>query len=52
MEMKITDNVFVVPKVIANTYILIDEDGLTIIDAGLPRSQRHLLQSWDFLQTM
>ena len=41
--MKITDNVFVVPKVIANTYILIDEDGLTIIDAGLPRSQRKIL---------
>ena len=41
--MKITDNIFVVPRVVANTYILIDEDGLTIIDAGLPRSEKKIL---------
>jgi len=41
--MKITDNVFVVPRVVANTYILIDDDGLTIIDAGLPRSEKKIL---------
>ena len=42
--MKIIENVFVVPGVIANTYILVDEDGLTIIDAGLPRSEKKILK--------
>ena len=41
--MKITDNVFVVPGVVANPYIIVDADGLTIIDAGLPRSEKKIL---------
>lgn len=41
--MKITDNLFIVPGVVSNTYILVDADGLTIIDAGLPRSERKIL---------
>jgi glyoxylase-like metal-dependent hydrolase (beta-lactamase superfamily II) len=41
--MKIIDNVFVVPGVVANPYILVDADGLTVIDAGLPRSERKIL---------
>lgn len=41
--MKIVDNVFVVPGVIANTYVIVDRDGLTIIDAGLPRSEKKIL---------
>src|SRR6266496_4241365 len=41
--MKIVDNVFVVPRIIANTYIIVDADGLTIIDAGLPRSEKKIL---------
>ncbi len=41
--MKIIDNVFVVPRVVANTYILIDDGGLTLIDAGLPRSEKKIL---------
>lgn len=41
--MKITDNVFVVPGVTANTYVLVDADGLTVIDAGLPRSEKKIL---------
>ncbi len=41
--MKIIDNVYIVPKVIANTYILSDPDGLTVIDAGLPRSEKRIL---------
>ena len=41
--MKIIDNVFVVPRVIANTYVIADADGLTIIDAGLPRSEKKIL---------
>jgi len=41
--MKIIDNVFVVPKVVSNTYIIIDSDGITVIDAGLPRSEKKIL---------
>ena len=41
--MKIIDNVFVVPGVVANSYILVDADGLTIIDTGLPRSEKKIL---------
>jgi len=41
--MKITDNLFIVPGVVSNTYILLGADGLTVIDAGLPRSERKIL---------
>ena len=41
--MKITDNVFVIPGVVANPYLIVDEDGLTLIDAGLPRSHKKIL---------
>lgn len=41
--MKIIDNVFIVPKVVSNTYILVDNDGLTVIDTGLPRSEKTIL---------
>ena len=41
--MKIIDNIFVVPRVIANTYVILDGDGLTVIDAGLPRSEKKIL---------
>ena len=41
--MKIIDNVFIVPGVMANPYILADADGLTIIDTGLPRSERKII---------
>ena len=41
--MQIIDNVFVVPGVVANIYILVDDDGLTVIDAGLPRSEKKIL---------
>jgi glyoxylase-like metal-dependent hydrolase (beta-lactamase superfamily II) len=40
---KIIDNIFVVPGVVANPYILVDADGLTVIDTGLPRSERKIL---------
>lgn len=42
--MKITEGVFVVPNVLANTYILADLHGLTLIDTGLPGSQRGILR--------
>lgn len=41
--MKIIDNVYVVPGVMANTYILVDEDGVTLIDTGMPGSEKKIL---------
>ena len=41
--MKIADNIFLVPGVVANPYILVDSDGLTVIDTGLPGSQKKIL---------
>ena len=41
--MKIIDNVFVVPGVVANPYIIVDADGLAVIDTGLPRSEKKIL---------
>jgi glyoxylase-like metal-dependent hydrolase (beta-lactamase superfamily II) len=41
--MKILDNVFVVPGVVANPYIIVDADGVTVIDTGLPRSEKKIL---------
>ena len=41
--MKIIDNVFVIPRVVANPYILVAANGLTVIDAGLPRSEKKIL---------
>lgn len=41
--MKIIDNVYVVPGVVANPYIIDDPDGLTVIDTGLPRSEKKIL---------
>ena len=41
--MKIADNVFLIPDVIANPYLIVDVDGLTLIDAGLPRSHKKIL---------
>jgi glyoxylase-like metal-dependent hydrolase (beta-lactamase superfamily II) len=41
---KIIENVFVVPGVAANAYIIVDADGLTLIDTGLPRSQGPILR--------
>ena len=41
--MKIIDNVYVVPEVMANPYILVDADGLSIIDTGIPGSEKKIL---------
>ena len=42
--MKIIDNVYVVPGVLSNSYLLVDPDGLTIIDTGMPYSEKKTLQ--------
>jgi glyoxylase-like metal-dependent hydrolase (beta-lactamase superfamily II) len=41
--MMIIENVYVVPEVVASPYILVDADGLTIIDTGFPRSEKKIL---------
>jgi len=40
---KIADNIYLVPDVIANPYLVVDPDGLTLIDTGLPRSDKKIL---------
>ncbi len=42
--MEITPKVHLVPDVIANPYIIIDADGLTLVDTGLPGSQKKILK--------
>ncbi len=42
--MEITPNVHLVPNVIANPYIIVDPDGLTLIDTGLPGSDKKIMQ--------
>ena len=42
--MKVIDNVYVVSGVTANSYILVETDGLTIIDTGLPYSEKTILR--------
>ncbi len=41
--MKIIENVYLVPQVVANPYLLVNDDGLTLIDAGLPGSEKKIL---------
>jgi len=40
---KITDNMFVVPEVNCNPYLILDADGLTLIDTGLPGARKKIL---------
>jgi glyoxylase-like metal-dependent hydrolase (beta-lactamase superfamily II) len=41
--MKIVENLFVIPNVAANLYLIVDPDGLTLIDTGMPRSEKKVL---------
>jgi len=41
--MMIIENLYIVPDVLANTYLLADEAGLTLIDTGMPRSHKKVL---------
>ncbi len=40
---RVTDNIYVVPEVRCNTYLIEDPDGLTLIDTGLPGSDKKIL---------
>ena len=42
--MNVIDNVYVVSGVTANSYILVEPDGLMIIDTGLPFSEKTILK--------
>jgi glyoxylase-like metal-dependent hydrolase (beta-lactamase superfamily II) len=42
--MEIIHNVHLVPEITANPYLVIDSDGLTLIDAGLPGSDKKILR--------
>ena len=42
-EMKIKSNIYIVPGVIGNSYLLVDADGLTLIDTGIPGSAIKIL---------
>ncbi len=41
--MEIIANVHLIPNIVANPYLIIDPDGLTLIDAGLPGSHKKIL---------
>jgi glyoxylase-like metal-dependent hydrolase (beta-lactamase superfamily II) len=42
--MEIIQNVHHIPDVIANPYLIIDSDGLTLIDSGIPGSEKKILK--------
>jgi glyoxylase-like metal-dependent hydrolase (beta-lactamase superfamily II) len=42
--MRIIENVYAIPRVMANSYLLVDPDGLTIIDTGMPFSEKRTLK--------
>jgi glyoxylase-like metal-dependent hydrolase (beta-lactamase superfamily II) len=42
--MEIITNVHLIPGIVATPYLLIDPDGLTLIDAGLPRNHGKILK--------
>jgi len=42
--MEIIKNVHLIPNVIANPYLIIDPDGLTLIDSGIPGSEKKILK--------
>lgn len=41
--MNITDSLHKIPNVTANVYLLLDADGLALIDVGLPRNEEKIL---------
>lgn len=42
--MKITENIGAIPGVQANSYLIVEPDGLTIIDTGMPFSEKQTLK--------
>lgn len=42
--MKIIDNIHIIPNVQANSYLILEPDGLTIVDTGMPFSEKQTLR--------
>jgi glyoxylase-like metal-dependent hydrolase (beta-lactamase superfamily II) len=42
--MEIVPGVHVIPGVVVNSYLIVDPDGLTLIDAGLPGNEKKILK--------
>ncbi len=42
--MKVIDNIHAIPNVQANSYLIVEPDGLTIIDTGMPFSENQTLK--------
>jgi glyoxylase-like metal-dependent hydrolase (beta-lactamase superfamily II) len=42
--MEVIPNVHIIPSVVANVYLIIDPEGLTLIDAGLARNGKKILK--------
>jgi glyoxylase-like metal-dependent hydrolase (beta-lactamase superfamily II) len=42
--MEIIPNIHLIPGIIANPYLIIDPDGLTLIDTGLPGNEKKILK--------
>lgn len=42
--MEVIPNIHYIPNIIANPYLIIDPDGLTLIDTGLPGSDKKILK--------
>jgi glyoxylase-like metal-dependent hydrolase (beta-lactamase superfamily II) len=40
---QIIPNIHQIPSITANTYLIVEPEGLTLIDAGLPRNERKIL---------
>ena len=43
-QMRITDKIYIIPNVQANSYLIIEPDGLTLIDTGMPFSEKQTLR--------
>jgi glyoxylase-like metal-dependent hydrolase (beta-lactamase superfamily II) len=44
LEMRIASNIHIIPGVTANPYLLVDPDGLTLIDTGIPGSAHKIIR--------
>ncbi len=42
--MKITENILLIPNIQANSYLILEPEGLTIIDTGMPFSEKQTLK--------
>jgi len=42
--MKIIDNIHIIPNIQANSYLIVEPNGLTIIDTGMPFSEKQTLK--------